>query len=180
MLPILCGAFIDSTSQWIYLVSESDEHMTRSTASALDNAAIEAFLADQSTGTLSLAKENDSYAIPVSFTFAPGREDFYFRLGYAPGSRKREYIETTEHGTFVVASETEAGWKSVVARGELNHRNTVDNLDQVTPPDGSLSDAEHELHIPFYHVFEAPSEMLFTLVRLQTDELTGVVEADDS
>lgn len=154
--------------------------MPHSTASALDQAAIEAFLETQSTGTLSLAKDNDSYAIPVSFTFAPESEDFYFRLGYAPGSRKREYIEATERGTFVVAAETETGWKSVVARGSLEHRNTVENLDRVTPPDGSLSDAEHELEIPFYHVFEAPSEMLFTLVRLRTDELTGVGEADDS
>lgn len=151
--------------------------MTKSTASALDDAAIEAFLESQSTGTLSLARENDSYAIPVSFTFAPENDDFYFRLGYAPGSRKREYIEATERGTFVVAAETDEGWKSVIARGTLEHRNTVENLDRVTPPDGSVSDADHELDIPFYHVFEAPSEMVFTLVRLRTDELTGVVEA---
>ncbi len=153
--------------------------MTQSTASALDTDATEAFLADQSTGTLSLAKENDSYAIPVAFTFAPENEDFYFRLGYAPGSRKREYIKTTERGTFVVAAETREGWRSVVARGELEHRNTVDDLDRVTPPDEGLSDAERELHIPFYHVFEAPSEMTFTLVRLRTDELTGVAESTD-
>jgi len=154
--------------------------MTGPTATALDQAAIEAFLETRSTGTLSLAKENESYAIPVSFTFAPESEDFYFRLSYGPGSRKREYIEATERGTFVVAAETKAGWKSVVARGRLKHRNTVENLDRVTPPDGSISDADRELEIPFYHVFKAPSEALFTLVRLRTDELTGVAETDDS
>lgn len=153
--------------------------MSRPTASRLDRPAIEAFLEDQSTGTLSLAKQNDSYAVPVSFTFAPESEDFYFRLSYASGSRKREYIETTERGTFVVAAETDAGWKSVVARGTLEHRNTVENLDRVSPRDGSLSDAAHERNIPYYHVIEAPSDAWFTLVRLRTDELTGVAEADD-
>lgn len=148
------------------------------TASALDKEEIEAFLEDQSTGTLSLAKESESYALPVSFTFAEQREDFYFRLGYAPESRKREYIETTERGTFVVAAETEAGWKSVIARGTLEHCNTVEYLDRVTPRDGSPSDATLESEIPYYHVFEAPSEAWFTLVRLRTDELTGVAEAD--
>jgi len=101
-----------------------------------------------------------------------------------------------------------------MARGPLEHRNTVENLDWEPPPDGSVSDADHELEIPFYHVFEAPDrvvrnslppghqnrlalapagsdiwyavengyarpyeEAVFTLVRLRTDELTGVVEA---
>ncbi|THE66489.1 hypothetical protein D8Y22_01905 [Salinadaptatus halalkaliphilus] len=95
-------------------------------------------------------------------------------------SRKREYIEATERATFVVAAETNAGWKSVVARGELGHRNTVENLDRVTPPDRSVSDAEAELDIPFYHVFDEPSELLFTLARLRTTELTGIAEAADN
>jgi len=152
--------------------------MSQSTASALDRPAIATFLETQSTGTLSLAKENESYAIPVSYTFAPESEDFYFRLGYAAESRKREFIEATDRGTFVVADRTETGWKSVVARGTLEHQNTVEDLDRVAPPDESISGADRELEIPFYHVFEAPSELLFTLVRLRTDELTGVMEAE--
>jgi|AntDeeMetagen285_2_1112576.scaffolds.fasta_scaffold00473_2 hypothetical protein len=154
--------------------------MAQPTASALDQTAIESFLETQSTGTLSLAKENESYAVPVSFIYTTQKDDFYFRLGYAPGSRKREYIEATERGTFAVADETDAGWKSVVARGRLEHCNTVENLDRATPRDGSASDADRELEIPYYHVFEAPSDASFVLVRLRTDELTGVVEADDS
>ncbi|MFC7018831.1 MULTISPECIES: pyridoxamine 5'-phosphate oxidase family protein [Haloarcula] len=153
--------------------------MNQQIAGVLDEPAIEAFLENRSTGTLALADEDESYAIPVAFTFAPETEDFYFRLGYGVGSRKRKYIETTERATFVVAAETESGWKSVVASGELEHRNTTENLDRVTPADSERSDAEHEQKIPFYHVFEAPSELLFTLVRLRTDELTGVVESTD-
>ena len=151
--------------------------MTRSTASALDQAGIDSFLATQSTGTLSLAKENDSYAVPVAYTYAPEDRDIYFRLGYAPDSRKREYIEATNDATFVVASETDEGWTSVVARGRVSHVNTVEDLAQHRMPGESESPADRELRIPFYHVFEAPSEMLFALVRMDVTELTGVVEA---
>jgi hypothetical protein len=153
--------------------------MTRSTATALDDTAIEAFLADRSAGTLSLAKENESYAVPVSFTFDSGDRDFYFRLGYAPGSRKREFIDATDRATFVVAAETEAGWTSVLARGTLEHRSAIDNLDTHRPPDGSIPQADREREIPFYHVFDAPDATTFALVRLRTDELTGVTEAAD-
>ncbi|AUV83391.1 pyridoxamine 5'-phosphate oxidase family protein [Salinigranum rubrum] len=151
--------------------------MIRSTARALDQAGIDSFLESQSTGTLSLAKENDSYAIPVAYTYAPETRDLYFRLGYAPGSRKREYIETTDVATFVVAAPTDAGWKSVVARGRLEHRNTVEDLSRHRLPGEAVSQADRELRIPFYHVFEAPSETVFALVRLDVTELTGVVEA---
>jgi hypothetical protein len=129
--------------------------MTRPTASALDRAGIDSFLATQSAGALSLTKENDSYAIPVAYTYAPEDGDFYFRLGYAPGSRKREYIEATDTATFVVAAETDDGWKSVVGRGRVEHQNTVENLARHRMPGESESQADRELRIPFYHVFEA-------------------------
>jgi len=157
--------------------------MSRRTADRLTKPAIETFLETQSTGTLALADRNDSYAIPVAFTFAPEPEDFYFRLGYGVESRKREYIESTDQATFVVAAETESGWKSVVAAGEIEHRNTTDNLSEIAgteySSDEPQSDAKHERNIPFYNVFESPSELLFTLARLRTTELTGVVEATD-
>jgi nitroimidazol reductase NimA-like FMN-containing flavoprotein (pyridoxamine 5'-phosphate oxidase superfamily) len=153
--------------------------MDRPAASELDEAEIDAFLDAQSTGTLSLASGDDAYAVPVAFTYAPESGDLYFRLGYAPGSLKREYVEATDRATFVVAAETDAGWRSVVARGGLEHRSTLEDLDTGPPADGSVSEAERELAIPFYHVFEAPSETTFALVRLRTDELTGVAEPPD-
>lgn len=151
--------------------------MNQPAARALDQDAIEAFLDDQSMGTLALAKDNESYAIPVGFTFAPESQDIYLRLGYGPESHKREYVDATERATLVVAADTEAGWTSVLARGELEHRSTVEDLDTAQPRDGTVSQADRELEIPFYHVFDAPAEMTFTLVRLRTDEVTGVVEA---
>jgi nitroimidazol reductase NimA-like FMN-containing flavoprotein (pyridoxamine 5'-phosphate oxidase superfamily) len=152
--------------------------MNHPPAEALDNAAIESFLQTQSVGTLSLAKENESYAIPVAFTFATDDQDIYLRLGYSMGSRKREFIEATERATFVVAAETEGSWKSVVARGKLEHRSTVENLNHHSA-DGTVSQSERELEIPFYHVFDAPEDLIFTLVRLQVDDLSGVTEPED-
>jgi nitroimidazol reductase NimA-like FMN-containing flavoprotein (pyridoxamine 5'-phosphate oxidase superfamily) len=151
--------------------------MSPATAKALDDTAVESFLETQSVGTLSLAKEGESYAVPVAFTFDPDGRDLYFRLGYAPGSQKREFVDATERATFVVAADTEAGWKSVLARGELEHRSAVENLNAPQHGNGSVSQAERELEIPFYAVFDAPADMVFTLVRLRVDELTGVVEA---
>jgi hypothetical protein len=145
-------------------------------ADRLDREAVDAFLADQSTGTLCLASGDDSYAVPVAFTYDAETGDFHFRLGYGPGSTKREYVDATDRATFVVAADTDDGWTSVVARGELSHRSTVENLDTARPSDGSTSQANRELDIPFYQVFDAPDEMVFTLVRLETDDLTGVVE----
>jgi nitroimidazol reductase NimA-like FMN-containing flavoprotein (pyridoxamine 5'-phosphate oxidase superfamily) len=145
----------------------------------MDRGAIDEFLTTQSTGTLSLARENDSYAIPVSYTYAPEEGDLYFRLGYAPESRKWEFIDSTDDATFVVAADTDDGWKSVVARGRLEHVNTVDDLSQTPRPGDDVSPADREIDIPFYHVFEAPDEMLFALAHLHVDELSGVVEAGD-
>ena len=153
--------------------------MSRPTAEALDDAAIESFLDTQSVGTLSLAKGNESYAVPVAFTFDPDGPDFYFRLGCAPGSRMREFSDATDRATWVVTAETEAGWTSVLARGTLEHRSAVDDLDTHRPPDGSIPQADREREIPFYHVFDAPDATTFALVRLRTDELTGVTEAAD-
>lgn len=147
--------------------------MGQRTATALDETETDAFLEGQSTGTLSLAQDDDSYAVPLAYTYAPESRDFYFRLGYGPGSLKREYVDSTERATFVVDARTDEGWKSVVARGRLEHRNTVDDL-STTAPRGSVAEADRELQIPFYHV-EPPGEVVYALVRLDTDEVTGVV-----
>ncbi len=152
--------------------------MARTTGTELGRSGIDDFLESRSTGTLSLAKGDESYAVPISFTFSPETRDFYFRLGYGPESRKREFIEATERATFVVADETETGWKSVIARGTLEHRSTVEDLDVVPEGEDSVSQVEREREIPYYTVFDAPDELLFTLVRLDTDEITGIASEE--
>jgi hypothetical protein len=82
-------------------------------------------------------------------------------------------------GRAEVLAETETGWTSVLARGVLEHRSTVEDPDARATDGDSVSRAERELEISFYHVFDAPGEMTFALVRLETGDLTGVVEASD-
>jgi hypothetical protein len=154
--------------------------MADATATTLDDAQIETFLGTRSVGTLSLAKNGDSYAIPVGYTFDPENREFFFRLGYAPGSRKREFVEATDSAAFVVASDTDDGWHSVVAEGYLEHVNTVENLAQHRLPGESTSAADREQDIPFYHVFETPDDAVFALVRLDVTSLSGVSEAADN
>lgn len=153
--------------------------MSQSTATKLTENDIESFLRQQTAGTLTLAKGDDAYAIPVAFTTVDDSNDIYFRLGYGPGSRKREYIDATDRATFVVSAETDAGWRSVIARGPIEHLSSVDGIDSTPrpgPESPQVSYADIELEIPFYSVFESPSEMTFALVRLRTSELTGVAE----
>jgi len=156
--------------------------MSRLTASTLDPDEIATFLDDQTTGTLSLADDDDAYAVPVAFTFDEDSRNIYFRLGYGPDSLKRRYADATGTATFVVDAETSAGWKSVIARGELEHLSTVEELNTGHPRgtvDPSVNQAIRNLNIPFYQVFEEPSDMTFTLARLRTSELTGVVGVGD-
>jgi hypothetical protein len=153
--------------------------MTPAPATDIDREAIDAFLESQSTGTLSFAKENDSYAIPVGFTYEPESGRFYFRLGYGPGSRKWEYARATERATFVVAADTEEGWRSVVARGTLTHINTVEDLAEHSLTYESVDQTDREARIPFYDVFETPSELLFALACLTPEEISGVTETSD-
>jgi hypothetical protein len=153
--------------------------MTETGATVLDEEAVAAFLDGHSVGTLSLAKDGDSYAIPVGYVYDAEEREFYFRLGYAPGSRKREFVDATDSASFVVASETDEGWHSVVAEGYLEHVNTVDDLARHRLPGEATSAADREQNIPFYHVFQAPDEALFVLVRLDVTSLTGVREATD-
>jgi hypothetical protein len=153
--------------------------MTETGATVLDDAAVAAFLDGHSVGTLSLAKDGDSYAIPVGYVYDADEREFYFRLGYAPGSRKREFVDATDSASFVVADETDEGWYSVVAEGYLEHVNTVEDLARHRLPGEATSAADREQNIPFYHVFEAPDELLFALVRLDVTSLTGVKEASD-
>lgn len=47
--------------------------MNAPTADPLSESAITEFLGDQSVGTLALAAEDNSYAVPVAYTFAPDR-----------------------------------------------------------------------------------------------------------
>ncbi len=80
----------------------------------------EAFLTEQASGVLCLADDRRAYGVPVAFAYDAGGERAVLDLGFAPGSKKREFIETTDE-VCLTAYEWSAtrDWKSVVMTGTL-------------------------------------------------------------
>jgi hypothetical protein len=136
----------------------------------MDALEIAEFLESRATGVLSLAKDDDGYAVPVSYTYVDDGPYIYLRLGYGPDSRKRAFLETGGAVSFVVYDETDEGWKSVVARGHLDElsKNSLDSI--------VVESVEH-LDIPYFDVHDRPVENLeFTIARITVTDLTGIVE----
>lgn len=150
----------------------------------LPESASEQFLRAQSTGVLSLGRDDRGYGIPVSFAYDPETRAVYLRLGYGRDSTKREFIATAREVTFVVYGETERGWQSVLVRGPIEELASLEGLRQRHPRGGSgesLTQVVRNLEIPFFRVFDADTDddVEFVIGRIEAEEITGVVEAPE-
>jgi nitroimidazol reductase NimA-like FMN-containing flavoprotein (pyridoxamine 5'-phosphate oxidase superfamily) len=135
----------------------------------MDALQINDFLSDRETGVLSLGRENDSYAIPVSFAYDPQSQNIYLRLGYGPRSTKRQFVEAVNRASFVTYAVDNERWKSVLARGQLE---TVSE----STLDSSVAEALHDLRIPYFRVHgDSTDNMEFEVVRMDISELTGII-----
>lgn len=87
----------------------------------MTDAEIDAFLGDHETGVLSLARENEPYAIPISYGFDASTRTFYMRLVSTPESEKRRFLASSPDARLVVYKSAESGstYRSVVAVGSL-------------------------------------------------------------
>lgn len=143
------------------------------TATHMDANEVDEFLESHDTGVLAMAHGDDGYGIPVSYAYEAeeaAEPRLYLRLGFTPDSEKRAYVDASDRVSLTVYDETGAGWKSVVARGRLEEV-TARSLDAL------VAEVVKELDIPYFTVHDSPtSEFHFSLVRLDVDELTGVVE----
>lgn len=143
------------------------------TATDMDAVEIAQFLESQETGVLSLADGDDGYGVPVSFVYdeADDRGPYvYFRLGFAPGSMKRRFVDASDTVSFVVYDRTPSGWKSVVARGELEEV-SARTLDAI------VGEAVRGLDIPYFSVHDQPIDKLnLSLARIVITDLSGIVE----
>jgi nitroimidazol reductase NimA-like FMN-containing flavoprotein (pyridoxamine 5'-phosphate oxidase superfamily) len=128
------------------------------------------FLRNGGTGVLSMsAGEGPPHSVPVSYGYDSSAETFYFRLAVGTDSSKAD--AENRHVTFVTYDETDEGWQSVVAQGQLEgvesegiEVETLEGLDRVD--------------IPLVDIFEGPiREITFEFYRLVPDELTSRVEA---
>lgn len=125
------------------------------------------FLDARGTCVLSLAEDDEPYAIPVSYGYDASEECFYLRLGHSPESEKQAFLQASERARIVVYDQTPEGWKSVVATGVLTE---LDEADLTAELIAQLSDAE----LPRFEMWdESKRELDFTINRLDVETLTG-------
>jgi hypothetical protein len=130
------------------------------------------FLGDGGTGVLSFATSSDEppVSIPVSYGYFADADSIYFRLSVPEDSRKQALVDNPI--SFVVHRETEAGWRSVIATGQL---------EEVTdaPYESTALQGLWAVDIPTVDVFERPpSEIPFETFRLIPDTVSGRKEVD--
>ncbi|AHG01509.1 pyridoxamine 5-phosphate oxidase (plasmid) [Halostagnicola larsenii XH-48] len=86
---------------------------------AMTDEAIDAFLGAHETGVLSLAREDDPYAIPISYGYDDTDRVVYLRLVSTPESEKRQFLDSSPAARLVVYDEQDETYRSVVAIGVL-------------------------------------------------------------
>ncbi|MFC7096756.1 pyridoxamine 5'-phosphate oxidase family protein [Halobaculum marinum] len=85
----------------------------------MSEAAVEATLREHGTGVLSMARDGEAYAIPVSFGY-DGERCYFVFVGYHEPSTKAAFAEATERATLTVYDDTSRDdWHSVNVRGRL-------------------------------------------------------------
>ena len=93
---------------------------------------IEEFLNDQATGVLSLSNDGRAYGIPVSFAFDEETRRVIMDLGFAEGSKKRTFIETTNEVCLTAYDwRSPTDWRSVVVTGSLTQLDEADVDDEI-------------------------------------------------
>jgi nitroimidazol reductase NimA-like FMN-containing flavoprotein (pyridoxamine 5'-phosphate oxidase superfamily) len=100
------------------------KHVEYAYTLGMDDAAVEERLRTTGTGVLALSRDGESYAIPLAHYY--DGDGLYFRLGVTEGSRKQQFLESTETACYVLydAAETddpqEIDTWSVLVTGRLS------------------------------------------------------------
>ena len=86
----------------------------------MDEAALAEALRTHGTGVLSLARDGEAYAVPVSFGY-DGERCYFVFIGYHEPSTKAQFAESTERATLTVyEAPGRDDWHSVTVRGRLS------------------------------------------------------------
>ncbi len=137
----------------------------------LDGTEIERLLGNGGVGVISFADEDEPYSIPVSYGYDADADGLYVRLGFAPESEKRRFVDDGRTASLVVTDETPGGWQSVIAKGPLS-----EVTEMAIDPEAAKS--VHKVRIPFVTIYDRePSELEFELYRLEAETITGRGEA---
>jgi nitroimidazol reductase NimA-like FMN-containing flavoprotein (pyridoxamine 5'-phosphate oxidase superfamily) len=141
----------------------------------MSRAETDALLARHETGVLSLARDDEPYAIPVSYGYDSEARTFYLRLVSTPESEKRAFLSSSPAVRLVVSEETEPEYRSVVAKGTLREVSTdemtVERIEQ-------FGDAKR----PLFEIWgESKTDLRIQLYELDADGVSGrFIELDPS
>jgi nitroimidazol reductase NimA-like FMN-containing flavoprotein (pyridoxamine 5'-phosphate oxidase superfamily) len=100
----------------------------------LSRSETDAFLGSHETGVLSLARDDEPYAVPISYGYDADARTFYLRLVSTPESEKRAFLSSMPRARFVVYDDTDDVYRSVVSVGALEEISrddlTVEHVEQ--------------------------------------------------
>lgn len=133
----------------------------------LSPAEVDAFLGRHETGVLTLARDDEPYAIPISYGYDAERRRFYLRLVSTPESEKRRFLASSPESRLVVYEEDGDVYRSVVAAGTLT---------EVPPDDLTVEHVEQygEAKRPLFEIWgESRADLDVKLYQLDPDAVTG-------
>ena len=130
---------------------------------------IDEFLGRNETGVLSLARDEQPYAIPISYGYEASERTFYLRLVSTPESQKRAFLDSAPEARLVVyeKSDERTTYWSVIATG---------TLEEIAPSEISVEQIEQygRAKRPLFEIWGAGKDELdIQLYRLSPDELSG-------
>lgn len=141
--------------------------MTLDQETELSSTETDAFLEKHEMGVLSLARDDEPYAAPVSYGYDSEDRRVYLRLVTAPDSEKRRFLIDAPRARLVVYETDDDGYRSVVAAGRLSE---VDREDLTVEHVERFGDAKR----PLFEVWEkSRADLDVTLYRLDPDDLGG-------
>ncbi|WIV67732.1 pyridoxamine 5'-phosphate oxidase family protein [Natrialbaceae archaeon AArc-T1-2] len=143
--------------------------MSHAEETAMTATEIDSCLGRHETGVLGLARDDEPYAIPISYGYDADERTVYLRLVSTPDSEKRRFLGSRPRARLVVydRAETEPIYRSAVAAGPLEElppeELTVDHVEQ-------YGDAKR----PLFEIWGEPTADLdIRLYELEPDELSG-------
>jgi nitroimidazol reductase NimA-like FMN-containing flavoprotein (pyridoxamine 5'-phosphate oxidase superfamily) len=134
--------------------------MTLDEQSTMSPDETDTLLARHETGVLTLARDDEPYAIPISYGYDAGERQFYLRLVSTPESEKRRFLASEPESRLVVYEEDGDVYRSVVATGQLQEipreELTVEHIEQYGAAKRPLFEiwgqGKHDLDIALYRL----------------------------
>ena len=134
--------------------------MSLDTQTELTRAEADTLLGEHETGVLSLARDGEPYAVPISYGYDAEDQRFYLRLVSTPESEKRRFLRASPGVQLVVYEEGDSVYRSVIANGTLEEipreELTVEDVEQYGEAKRPLfeiwGESRPSLNVRLYHL----------------------------